>query len=138
MKKFPLIIFITSILLTALTSCTLEEDINPIDTDIRDKFIGTWSLSESVVSRSISYEIEIDYDQTNSSQVTIENMGNLGNSKIITGLTTSSRIVISYQIDGITIEGTGTLISSNQMSWEYSVKGGGDIEYFEAIALKND
>lgn len=136
MKKFPLIIFISSILLTALTSCTLEEDINPIDTDIRDKFVGTWSLSESIVSRSISYDIEIDYDLTNSAQVTIENMGNLGNSKIITGLATSSRIVIYYEIDGITIEGTGTSISNNQMSWAYSVKGGGDIEYFEATAIK--
>lgn len=135
MKNFSFI-FITSILLTTLTSCTLEEDINPIDADIRDKFVGTWSLSESVVSRSISYDIEINYDQTNSAQVIIENMGNLGNSKIITGLATSSRILINYEITGITIEGTGTLISNNQMSWEYSVKGGGDIEHFVATAIK--
>jgi hypothetical protein len=120
-----------------ISSCTLEDDLNPIDSDVRDKFIGTWLLSESPVARSISYQIQIEYDQSNSSRVTISNMGNLGGDKEVFALATTSRIIIESQdVNGIIIEGTGTLNSNSQMTWVYSVRGGGDIENFEAIATK--
>lgn len=136
--KFRTLYKVTNLfLILLLSSCTLEDDVNPINSDVRDKFVGTWTLTESLISRSIGYQIQINYDLTNSAQVKITNFGNLGSTKIVTGLATSSRIVVGSQdVSGIIIEGTGTLITSNKMSWEYSVNGGGDLDHFEAVAIK--
>lgn len=131
--------FFSLLLVMALSSCTLEEDLDPITGDNRDKFTGTWMFSETEVARAISYPVTISYDPSNSAQVLLSNMGNLGSSKRAYGIVTTSRIVIPQQevpSSGITIEGTGTLTNNSTMHWEFSITGGGDINYYEATATK--
>jgi hypothetical protein len=121
-----------------LASCTLDEDLGPITGDDRDKFTGTWMFSESPAARSISYSVTISNDPSNSSQVLLKNFGNMGHSYSAYGIVTSKAIYIPSQemSDGLFVEGNGTLISTDNMSWTYNIEGGGDSEDYEATAVR--
>ncbi|HLO89982.1 MAG TPA: hypothetical protein VK172_02345 [Lentimicrobium sp.] len=125
-------------LLSLVTSCALDEDIDPIDQDARDKFVGTWLFIESDAARGMSYSVNIALDNSNSSQVVLKNIGNFGNSYSAKGIVTSSTIYISSQeiYPGITIEGQGQLTSENEMDWSYTITGGGSSESYTATATR--
>lgn len=130
-----------SILLLAtavFTSCTLEEDLDPISGDARDKFTDTWMFFENEAVRAASYSVTISNDPGNSSQVLLKNFGNMGHAYSAYGIVTTSRIEVPSQeiYSGIIIEGSGRLISSDEMEWEYSITGGGEYEAFTATATK--
>jgi len=131
-------IIFTLMVLSIFSACTLDEDLDPINGDTRDKYTGTWLFAESPASRNTSYSVTISNDPSNSSQVLLKNIGNMGNSYSAYGIATSSSITIPAQeiYSGITIEGTGTLTSADVMEWEYSITGGGDIEYYVATATR--
>ncbi len=124
--------------LVILSSCVLDEDLDPISGDSRDKFLGTWIFSESPALRSTSFSVTISYDPSNSSQVLLKNMGNFGYSISAYGIVTSNNIYIPSQeiYPGMTISGSGSMSSSERMDWEYTITGGGDSEDFKAIATK--
>lgn len=126
------------IMLSSLSACTLDEDNDPLDGDTRDKFTGTWLFAESPASRNTSYSVTISLDPSNSSQVLLKNIGNLGSSYSAYGIVTTSSITVPAQeiYSGITIEGTGVLSSTDVMEWDYSITGGGDIEYYVATATR--
>ncbi|HLN52465.1 MAG TPA: hypothetical protein VK212_02080 [Lentimicrobium sp.] len=121
-----------------IASCTLDEDLGPITGDDRDKFNGTWLFSESPAARSISYSVTISDDPSNSSQVLLKNFGNMGNSYSAYGIVTSNSIYVPSQemSDGLFVEGEGSLTSADNMSWTYTIEGGGDSENYEATASK--
>lgn len=124
--------------LVILNSCVLDEDLDPISGDSRDKFLGKWLFSESPASRSTSFTVTISYDPSNSSQVLLKNMGNFGYSVSAYGIVTSNNIYIPSQeiYPDMTISGSGTMSSSDRMDWEYTITGGGDSEDFMAVATK--
>lgn len=126
------------IMLSSFSSCTLDEDLDPLDGDTRDKYTGTWLFAESPASRNTSYSVTISLDPSNSSQVLLKNIGNLGSSYSAYGIVTTSSITVPSQeiYSGITIEGTGILSSADVMEWDYSITGGGDIEYYVATATR--
>lgn len=126
------------LMLSSFSACTLDEDLDPLDGDLRDKYTGTWLFAESPASRNTSYSVTISLDPSNSSQVLLKNIGNLGTSYSAYGIVTSSSITVPSQeiYSGIIIHGTGTLISADVMEWEYDITGGGDIEYFVATATR--
>lgn len=119
----------------ALSACALDEDLGPIDDgDDRDKFTGSWLFSETII-RSTSYQVTISNDPSNSSQVRLSNLGNIGNSAY--GIVTSSRITVpSQEISGMFIEGSGRLTSENEMEWEYTITADGNQDVCTAIATK--
>ncbi len=125
-------------LLVFMTACELDEDLDPIDADSRDKFTGTWLFSEAPAARSISYSVTVSKDPTNSSQVILKNFGNFGNSYSAYGIVTSSRIVVPTQeiYPGMAIDGDGSMPSSSLMEWSYSIEGGGELEEYVATATK--
>lgn len=124
--------------LVFLSSCVLDEDLDPISGDSRDKFLGTWLFSESPAARSTSFSVTISYDPSNSSQVLLKNMGNFGYSIAAYGVVTNNNIYIPSQeiYTGMTISGSGSMSSSDLMNWEYTITGGGDSEDFVAVATK--
>lgn len=121
-----------------MASCALDEDLGPISGDDRDKFTGTWLFSESPAARSISYSVTISNDPSNSSQVLLKNFGNMGNSYSAYGIVTSNAIYVPSQemSDGLFIDGDGSLTSTDNMTWTYTIEGGGDSENYEATASK--
>lgn len=132
----PAFLFILFLLL--LNSCTIDDVVDPQTGDDRDKYTGTWLFSETPAARSISYSVYITNDPSNSVQVLLRNMGNLGGSVSAYGIATSTRIVIPSQeaYDGVIIEGSGTVSGTNMMQWEYTITAGGDIESYSALATK--
>ncbi len=125
-------------LLVFMTSCELDEPLEPIGADSRDKFTGTWLFSEAPAARSISYSVTITKDPSNSSQVILKNLGNFGNSYSAYGIVTTSRIVVPSQeiYPGMSIDGDGSMSSNSQMEWSYSIEGGGELEEYVATATK--
>lgn len=130
--------FLFIIFLFILNSCTIDDTVDPQTGDDRDQFTGTWLFSETPAARNISYSVYISNDPSNSSQVLLRNMGNLGGSVSAYGIATSSKIVIPSQeaYDGVIIEGSGTVSGTDMMEWEYTITAGGDIESYSALATK--
>lgn len=131
-------LFFAFAMLAFITSCTLDEDLDPIDQDARDKFTGTWLFQESDAARGMSYSVSISLDNSNSSQVVLKNIGNFGNSYSARGIVTSSTIYVTSQeiYPGITIEGEGQLTSANEMEWNYTITGGGSSDSYNATATR--
>ncbi len=131
-------IFLVVLATAFLTSCTLEEDLDPISDDARDKFIDTWMFYENEAVRASSYSVNITKDPGNSAQVLLKNFGNMGHAYSAYGIVTTSRIEVPSQeiYSGIIIEGTGRLISTDEMEWEYTITGGGELEAYTATATR--
>lgn len=122
-----------------ISSCTLDEDLDPIDTtDDRDKFVGTWMFFENSAARGQSYQVTISLDNSNSSQVLLKNIGNFGNSYSAYGIVTSSSITVPAQeiYPGIEIDGSGQLTGTDEMEWSYTINGGGSSETISATATR--
>ncbi len=134
----PLRILLLFSLSIFMVACTLEDDLDPISGDDRDKFTDTWMFFENEVSRGASYSVTISNDPGNSSQVLLKNFGNMGHAYSAYGIVTTSRIEVPSQeiYSGITIEGSGRLVSSDEMEWTYSITGGGEYEEFTATASR--
>lgn len=134
-------------LLIMLTSASLffigcePVDDNTTSGDPRDSFVGDWMFLESFKStESQSYMVTISKDPNNSSQVILENFANAGAGISVTGIATSTQIVVSSQkmSNGWTVEGAG--ISDKQdksiMTWTLSVTAGGSKDDYTATATR--
>ncbi|MDY0101798.1 MAG: hypothetical protein RBS07_02610 [Lentimicrobium sp.] len=124
-----------------MASCLPDEDLNPDNGDIREKFIGTWRFIETPVTRgvdAVSYTVTIIYDQDNSSQVLLKNFAQVGGQYSAYGIVTNDRITIPSQevAQGFTVSGTGTFSGSTSMDWEYTTIAGSTMESFTATATK--
>ncbi|MCB0431265.1 MAG: hypothetical protein H6585_00910 [Flavobacteriales bacterium] len=119
------------ILAAALQSCQ-PEDNNPDNgsTDNRDKFTGTWHVSEnSQVYGTSAYDINL-LKKGSDTLMTIENFYNLNFSNKVTvslnGSGTAFNIPVQV-VSGHTISGSGQVTGSSSIHWNYTVNdGGGD------------
>jgi len=109
------------IIITQAPSCIpVDEDINPDDPV--DKFLGTWSVSESC--RRGNYSVDISRDPSNSAQVLLDNFGNPGPGyDPAVGLVVSNSIhVYSQSIgEGWTVSGKGTYQSDGTIEWDFTL-----------------
>lgn len=125
----------------ALSSCIPEDEVDPDYGDPRDKFVGTWRLTENEGYKNglgISYTIIISYDPGNSAQVLLKNFCNAGNKYSAYGIVTTSRISIPAQemAPGFLVSGTGNAAGKSGMNWEYVITAGGDQNRYTATAVK--
>jgi hypothetical protein len=123
--------YLTIILFVSLISGCEPTDENSPDTDVRDKFIGTWTFSELSPGRSVNatYSVVISKDPSNSSQVLLSNFTAIGSGGASAyGIVTSSRITVPSQsiATDYIVDGSGNLTNSSTMSWTYSYTAGGD------------
>lgn len=114
-------------------ACTIEGD-DPDYTDTRDKFLGTWNVSDQ--PGRINYVVSIVKNPAQSTQVTLNNFADMGGSAI--GLVVGNRIIIDKQNigDDFLSNGTGTYISTKQLDFEFVLDNGIDIETRKAIYSK--
>ncbi len=142
MKRKPLMqLTLLMLMIFPLTSCVLDEDLDPYEMDPRDKFTGSWRVTETSGYKStegISYTITISYDPANSSQVLIRNFGNAGNAYSAFGIVTTGRITVPLQeiASGFLISGSGSSSGNTGMSWNYTITAGGDERTYQATAVK--
>lgn len=116
-------------------------DDNTTSDDPRDSFTGDWMFLESFKStESQSYMVTISKDPNNSSQVILENFANAGPGISVTGIATSTQIVVSSQkmSNGWTVEGAGITDKQDKsiMAWTLSVTAGGSKDDFTATATR--
>jgi len=110
------------LMILGFLSCNLEDDILSDPGDDRDKFVSTWSVSETCFKAN--YTVKITIDPSNSAQVLLANFGNPGpNYGPAVGIVAGNKIYVSTQNtgDGWTVNGTGTLQDTHTINWSYSL-----------------
>jgi hypothetical protein len=86
------------------------------------KFLGDWKVNESC--QRGNYNVTIDVDPGNSSQVLLDNFGNPGpDYDVAVGLVVSNDIYVSSQTigEGWTVSGKGTYQSDGTILWDYTL-----------------
>ena len=128
-RLYPVLIFI---IILFINSC--QKDTNSSSLDARDQYTGVWNVDEnSSLSGSYKYDVSIENDPSNSSQVLIFNFYNLGSSLNVFAIATESSLTIPSQTNsGDKISGSGILSNKNKISLQYTVTVGGDIDHVTA------
>lgn len=105
-------------------SCAEEEEILP-DADPRDKFVGTWTVSETINQVNVpGYTSVVFLDTANTSRILISNPNNLGSSLSLKAIVAGNSLSIDLQnISGIPIQGSGTY-SNNSFVLNYTIDEG--------------
>lgn len=129
MKKY-LNLLAVAMSFSVIIGCEPDNTDGP-DTDIRDKFVGTWIFSELTPNRGINvtYDVVITIDPSNSSQVLLSNFTAVGSgANPAFGIVTTNSITIPLQTiaTDYKVEGSGSLSNSTTMNWSYSYTTGAD------------
>jgi len=113
-------------------SCAIEDDTGY--TDPRDKFVGTWSVSDQ--SARINYAVSIVKNPAQSTNVLLNNFADMGGSA--DGLVVGSKIIIDKQDIGndFLSNGTGTYISASRLEFEFLLDDGIELESRAAVFSK--
>lgn len=121
-KRFIIIMFS---LVFMLSACELDDDIS-LDDDPRDKFTGTWSVSDREMK--LNYEVSITRDPNNSVMVYLSNFAGSGDRAH--ALAVGSSLVIESQTIGTNwiVSGTGTYRNSGLMEFPYTLVISGNQE----------
>ena len=104
------------------------------DTDPREKYYGTWQVSDQPAR--LNYEVIINPNPSNSAEVLLKNFTDLGGTA--TGLVVGNSIVIDKQTiaNEYQVDGTGTYIKSSELRFEYNLDDGIDDEKRKAWFTK--
>jgi len=118
-----MVVFMTS-------SCGTSDLNNDPGTGDRDKFFGTWSVSDQPAR--LNYQVTIKKSVTSSDQVILQNFADLGNNAV--GLVVGNSIVIDTQDlgGGYSTEGSGDYIDKNKLQFEFFLDDGIDKELRKA------
>lgn len=115
-----------------LVACADEDPIEP-DTDPREKFVGSWTVSEEVAgTASGTYPSTVSLDSANSAQIRISNIFNLGNAVSVSASVSGNNLSIGSQtVSGISIAGTGSFLA-NSFVLNYTANDGSVTESVKA------
>jgi len=119
--------FLSLLMLAAalqITSCTDIDPNNP-GVDEREKFLGTWSVTESCVR--LIYEVNITEDENNNSRVWLNNFADAPpDFTQAYGIVSGDQINLPEQTigDGWKINGIGTLQTTGIIVWAYYIEIG--------------
>ncbi len=117
-NRFYMIVI--GLLVLQIMACTTTDNTDPGDPVT--KFLGTWKVTETC--QRMNYNVDIQQDPGNSTQVLIYNFGNPGAGyDPAVGLVVSNTINVDSQTIGTgwTVSGTGTYQSNGTISWVYAL-----------------
>jgi len=129
------VLMAVAVALLFTTSCELDND--PVTSDPRDNFVGTWVVNEqSSLYGTNNYTVTIRKDPDNSTQVLIANFYHFGNDFDTWAITTISSITVPQQeVCNHTVQGTGQR-DKNKITWSYTVNDGADLDNVTAVFTK--
>lgn len=142
MKTLQRILLVLSLISISCFYACETDDTGDDTTDPRDEFVGVWRFTETPTKKSAlsqSYIVTMSKDESNSSQLLLENLCNPGVSgSDAVGILTISTIMVTNQTlpNSWVIEGSGKKTGTGLMSWTYSITAGGDKMYYIASASK--
>jgi hypothetical protein len=98
---------------------------NGINDDV-SKFLGTWNVSDQ--SARLNYKVVIERDPVYAEQVYLQNFADAGGKAI--GLVIGDKIIIDKQQigNGYSTEGEGVYNKSNQLTFEFVLDDGIDLD----------
>ncbi len=130
-------LFLTLILSTIVIltdSCTKFDTVDPGDgntVDRREKFVGTWNVSDQPAR--LNYVVKIEKHALYEDKVKLNNFADLGGFAV--GIVVGNTIVIEKQelSNSFKVEGTGSYISSSKMEFNFLLDDGIDLENRKAV-----
>lgn len=127
MKRFSYVFGLLLISILSLTTGCEEDEGNDGINDPREAFVGEWNCDEKLAKRD-NYRVNIEFDNSNSSQVLLYNFGLMGPAQAATGIVANDNIDVPLQnlADGWSGDGSGTLVSDNKIEWTYTLTDGAD------------
>lgn len=132
--KLLVSIAVAIMLFTLLGSCDTADDDNPLPiTDVRDKFLGSWNVSEDCAKGN--YVASIAKDPSNSAQVLLYNFADAKSAEPDTAIVAAGKAFLYRQTnsEGWLISGTGTYQDDGTISWEFDLEISGYEESCIAI-----
>lgn len=127
--KSVLLVTLFGLTFTACQEDTFEDDTS----DVRDRFVGTWTVSETESNQTRNFDVTISKSDFNSSRINIFNFYKLGQQdSVIASVSTvsSNTITIPNQVIQNTygFSGSGVLQDDNTIEFSYTVDdGNGDV-----------
>lgn len=109
--------------------CTVEDPDSDIDP--REKYLGSWQVSDQPAR--LNYQVNIQYNPSNSTEILLQNFADLGGSAV--GLVVGNSVIIDKQSIGgsFQVEGTGSYIKSTELKFSYELDDGIDTENRNAV-----
>jgi hypothetical protein len=127
-----LVLLFTAFVLT-LGSCQLDEEINiPGGNDDNiTRLLGTWDVLDNALK--LNYEVRIERDPANSSQVILRNFA--GSGSAAKALVVGSSLIVEDQVVGSNwlVSGSGSYRNSSRIDFTYSLTISGQVEQRSAI-----
>ncbi|GAB4135145.1 MAG: hypothetical protein Fur0041_09000 [Bacteroidia bacterium] len=129
MNKFSLLI-LSVFAFASLTFVSCQPDEDPTPADDRDKYVDQWVCNEnsSQIGQN-SYIIHINKSTTNSGQILIENLYNIGfNYKATADVSGSSFNIPQQTYYSNQLRGSGTMPGNNTINLTYYIDNGTTID----------
>jgi len=136
-KVWIFLAMVLSLVMILSGSCTKFDTIDPGNgntVDRREKFIGTWNVSDQPAR--LNYVVKIEKHALYEDKVKLFNFADLGGFAV--GIVTSNTIVLEKQElnNNYKVEGTGSYINSSKMEFIFLLDDGIDVENRKAIFTK--
>ncbi len=112
-----------SVIIFSLSSCE-KEILNPTTTTRAD-YTGLWSCTEVPVAKNLYFDCEITIDANTEDNIKIKNFASL-NATAFAIVNGKSIILPKQTLNGNTIEGYGTMVNKDYVTWSYYVKDNTD------------
>jgi hypothetical protein len=101
-------------------------------TDVRDRYTGTWTASESSqIYGQTNYQVNIKKAPNDNNQVIIENFYNLGFTNAVYGVLSNNNtaIIINQQsVSGHSISGNLTIYATNDIRGTFNANDGSGVD----------
>jgi hypothetical protein len=120
-------------------ACSTNDDTAPSPIpDIRDKFVGSWSVNDETCGKN-KYLVTMEKDDASINMMLIYNFGFSSATEADTALVTGNTITLYSQInsEGWKIEGVGNYNDAGDINWAYSLLISGTLENCSATYVKN-
>lgn len=123
MKPFVKIFSVALLVLALFVSCEDSDDNNPSPVpDVRDKFVGTWNVTENC--NKGNYVASISKDPSNSARILLSNFADSQAGQPDTALVASGTAHLYAQInsEGWYLEGNGTYNADGTIGWQFTLE----------------
>jgi hypothetical protein len=110
----------------SFAACELDEGVDPDNSDPVAIYLGRWTVSDNELK--INYEVTIQRNPANSSEVLLQNFA--GSGSTATALVTGKTLTLISPVIGNNwqISGSGTYKNSSRMEFSYRLTIGGSLE----------
>lgn len=137
-QLFSVLFFLIFCLISLIISCTPEDETPKPAEDARDKFVATWTCRETCGGQTVTFQVSIEKNASNSTEILIDNFNQLGTSNKAKGIVAGANITIAQQnVGGFAVNGSGSIdTKQTTINLSYNVDDGAQTEVYSAVLTK--